>query len=304
MVQIRTDHELFAREHYDKLQKKILAQAEKVCKPVHSFLSKENNKNLRIILSGSLAQLIELDHINKAFFDKHKKKISSIFKYSTFCREKIGYDAYDLAEKLKVNVCPYCNRQFTFTIKSTMRPEFDHYLFKEIYPQFALSFYNLIPSCHSCNHKKHTHDVLIKPLIYPYEESFGNIRFSSSISNVKAIISKKSSDLTISLPILQKNKESRSEVENKAINSIEIFALDKIYRYHKDYVHEIIQKAYVYSDSRVKELYESFPSLFGSEADIQRMAFGNYIQEVDLDKRPLSKLTRDILLELGIITEL
>lgn len=35
--------------------------------------------------------------------------------------------------------------------------------------------------------------------------------------------------------------------------------------------------------------------------EYQRMALGNYIQESDFGKRPLSKLTRDISAELGLL---
>lgn len=34
--------------------------------------------------------------------------------------------------------------------------------------------------------------------------------------------------------------------------------------------------------------------------DMQRMLYGNYLRMKDLGKRPLSKLTRDLLLDMGI----
>lgn len=45
----------------------------------------------------------------------------------------------------------------------------------------------------------------------------------------------------------------------------------------------------------------SYPDLFTSIDDVKRMALGNYIQESDFGKRPLSKLTRDISAELGLL---
>ncbi|TCL67476.1 hypothetical protein EV196_10232 [Mariniflexile fucanivorans] len=32
-----------------------------------------------------------------------------------------------------------------------IKPELDHYYPKSLYPYFGVSFYNLIPSCQSCN---------------------------------------------------------------------------------------------------------------------------------------------------------
>ena len=40
--------------------------------------------------------------------------------------------------------------------------------------------------------------------------------------------------------------------------------------------------------------------MFGSKEEIMRIIFGNYILPEDMNKRPLSKLTRDILDELKI----
>lgn len=303
MIRI-ANKEVLAYEHYKLLKKSVLAKAFTECKPIYNFLSKDDNKNLKIILQGSIEEIISLNVSNKGFFLRHRKKAISIFNYRAFCSKKKGYDAYDLAENLQVNICPYCNRQYTFTIKAEMRPEFDHFLSKDAYPQFSLSFYNLIPSCHSCNHKKSTHDTISLPLINPYTESFDNIRFSTEIKSVDAIIGKNSKDVNIKFRFMEKDLHQLTEHERKALTSIKVFSLDKIYKFHSDYAHEIIQKAYFYSDSWVQEIYESFPILFNNKEEINRLVFGNYIQIEDLGKRPLSKLTRDILLELAIIQEI
>lgn len=43
--------------------------------------------------------------------------------------------------------------------------------------------------------------------------------------------------------------------------------------------------------------------MFEDKDDIFRYLFGNYYQQGDLLKRPLSKLTRDLLMELDLIEE-
>lgn len=45
-------------------------------------------------------------------------------------------------------VCPICGE--------TMAEELDHYVPREIYPEFSLHILNLIPTCHRCNSIKHT----------------------------------------------------------------------------------------------------------------------------------------------------
>ncbi len=48
-------------------------------------------------------------------------------------------------------------------------------------------------------------------------------------------------------------------------------------------------------------LMTQFPDLFASEEELLRTIFGNYIEIKDTLKSPLSKLTQDLLIELGII---
>jgi hypothetical protein len=55
-----------------------------------------------------------------------------------------------------------------------------------------------------------------------------------------------------------------------------------------------------YNKDKIQEMQFSFPNLFSNEEEILRIIFGNYIESTDLGKRPLSKLTRDILKELNI----
>ncbi len=96
-----------------------------------------------------------------------------IGKYKNFTAKKKEYNAYDLASKLQVNVCPYCNINSTFTIENGTRPEFDHFYDKTTYPILSLSFYNLIPSCHICNSSlKGDKNFSLKTHIHPYIDSF------------------------------------------------------------------------------------------------------------------------------------
>ena len=61
---------------------------------------------------------------------------------------------------------------------------------------------------------------------------------------------------------------------------------------------EILKKRIIYSRSQIKELYKSYGNLFKDEEELVRIIFGNYINSKDLNKRPLSKLTKDILKEI------
>lgn len=113
--------------------------------------------------------------------------------------------AYWLQRQLGVEVCPYCNRIYTTTLhrKKRIRPDFDHFYPQSRYPYFAVSLFNLIPSCSMCNRGKSDKaeikgdivnlektkektstdiqnltftDRQKKSIIYPYDESYNELQ--------------------------------------------------------------------------------------------------------------------------------
>jgi hypothetical protein len=229
-----------------------------------------------------------------------KKDLLSVFYYTSYEKWK----SYELAHKINVKVCPYCNRNYTFVVGSDKnrgtRFQYDHFLKKSQYPYLALSFYNLVPSCKVCNSDlKGEKAFLIKSHIHPYHECFGDdLTFSISVKDA-AFLNGKPKAYRIRL---KRNNNAFSESKFKRMYAnVRVFKLLKLYNMHKDYVDELIQKSYVYKDGYVEDLYKTYPDLFTSIDDVKRMALGNYINEVDFGKRPLSKLTRDIAQELGLL---
>ena len=83
-------------------------------------------------------------------------------------------------------------------------------------------------------------------------------------------------------------------------SNIKVLKIDKAYELHTDYVQELIKKSNMYNEVQIKEYLREYPHLFSSKEEILRLIFGNYILEKDFGKRPLAKLTVDILEELGV----
>ena len=150
---------------------------------------------------------------------------------------------------------------------------------------FALSFYNLIPCCSICNHIKRDNN---KKLLNPYFDGFGD-KLSFHINHRDFVLWNKEIvvDFTFS-------KECDSEFIEKSTNNISEFALKELYGQHKDYIEEIIRKAYSYNESFYDGLIHDFSKLDMTPAEIKRLIFGNYIDLTDNEKRPLSKITRDL----------
>ncbi len=233
-----------------------------------------------------------LEYYENIFSKKHTKK----------------YDAYSLASKLGVNVCPYCNRNYTFTIKNKdggTRPEFDHFYDKATYPILALSFYNLIPSCHICNSScKGQKKFSIDTHLHPYMDSFDKIaKFTFKPLDVSVFQNLATFDNSkLGLSFEKKDFRVTDEKYAKVENNIQDFCLEPLYVNHKDIILELIQKAEMYNKSYIDELLQKYEgSLFKNREDLMRLLFGGYISDEDIGKRPLSKLTKDILEQLEII---
>ena len=188
-----------------------------------------------------------------------------------------------LAKELNIKTCPYCNRAYTFTVKAngTTRPEFDHFRPKSKFPYFALSFYNLVPSCLVCNHLKG--EKIIN--IHPYEKEFGN-EYKFQLDP---------------LEIMLKNEVSHVNIKPDENNAnIGVFMLNELYNNHMDYINEIVDRAKAYNADYYDSLIESFHQMGAHPSEINRYIWGCYLDVAEQGKRPLSKLTKDILDQLDI----
>lgn len=231
-----------------------------------------------------------------------KSEILEVFEYARFSSERF---AYDLAEKLGVNVCLYCNRQFTFTLKGKRktRPQFDHFYEKGAHPYFALSFYNLIPSCSICNSSlKGTNKFNYNDNFHPYIDDCENVMFFAI--NVTAIEfidgDKKAFEI-----ILKPFSAAPSTAYQRAMRNADIFAIEDLYNMHKEYVVELIKKAYYYDDEKIDQLFNFETSnenrLFGTREEVVEFIIGSYVRTEKLGDRVLAKLIRDIASQLGLL---
>lgn len=222
------------------------------------------------------------------------------------------WGAYELVSELGVRVCPYCNRQFIsiLNVKSgKTRPELDHFYPKSEYPFFALSLFNLIPSCHVCNSnfkgKKNTSGLghTIKECLNPYDRGFENelvFKIEGVKDNLDYLI-----DNNLDFQIkLEKNQNINldADIVNKAEENKCLFHLEELYNQnHKDYVQELIWKRRVYNEGYIQELIDDWRGLFENEDEIKRLIVGNYTEIDDYSKRVLAKFTKDIAIDLGIL---
>ncbi len=230
-------------------------------------------------------------------------ELSSLFFYGTYKK----WGASILANALGVNVCPYCNRQYTFTLDKTFtgkgtRPHFDHFYDQARYPFLSLSFYNLIPSCYICNSTlKGSEKFDIDTHLHPYKEGFDEkVKFTIKPSTV-SFVNGLPSSFKIRYKVDRTKISTNSDIK-RILRSSNSFRIIPLYNKHIDYVAEIIQKSIAYNEDYYTTLFNDFQgNLFNTIDDVKKMVLSNYISEEELGKRVLAKLTKDIAEELGII---
>lgn len=234
---------------------------------------------------------IQIDNMLPFYYERNKVNeiFQDIFNYEDFVRKY----RHKILSAFKVEVCPYCNRQYTSNIdgleglKTTA--DLDHYYCESKFPFLKLSIYNFIPSCQICNSRfKLDKDFWSEKHIYPYDNEFGDDAIFE-FDNIDFLLNKR--------PSFSIHNVSQKE---EIYNSIKTFHLQEIYQSHIEYVNTLVEKVSVYNKSQLEEYLREFPEMFKTEEEILRFIFGNYFDDVDLKKVPLGKLTKDLLFDMGI----
>lgn len=311
MIRIPTPSQQNLDNYFDEIKVELIKRIKDIkSKKIVSIQSKKyrvTNKIKKVLYyledEGNLKKLIQNDPKNLVCLIKNVYKVFPKAHYKKESLNRILYRifvdyGYDKIDKLKfiqnINLgsCPYCNRNYIFTVnkKGSVKPEIDHLYPKSIYPYLAVSYFNLIPSCPTCNGfgaKEGKDTFYVYPISNPYEVRENDFKFSINPKNIEFFS-------------VEKEKYNFNDFEIELIGNkanLEIFKLEELYKQHKDIVLELLIKKAYYPKSYIDELKG-----FGfSEDEFYRYLFSNYKKEEDLHKRPLSKLIKDISEELELI---
>lgn len=223
------------------------------------------------------------------------KILYNIFISSVY-EDTSNFDKSKFVERINIDTCPYCNRNYIYTSKKNkkIKPEIDHFYPKHLYPILGLSYFNLIPSCEPCNGQsaKHKKDPFSERILNPYLINNEDFKFGHKINNISIIN-----------PLLS----SKTDVEvffkpNANIEpNLKTFNLKELYELHNDHAIELIVKRNLKYSKKYRSYLSSYNGLKFSSSEIDRMILGNYALEKEQHKRPLSKLYQDIGKELGLI---
>lgn len=171
---------------------------------------------------------------------------------------------------------------------------FDYFDFEEgivLQVFHTLSIYNLIPSCSICNSSIKGNTIFrLSTHVHPYldstpEEPTFKFRYK-----------------------LNPNKKWTIVIDNlvdpKEKNMVEAFKLEEIYSYHGELeAKDILLFKYQNSDAYLKYLLKNLLQHYKyTEQDVYRMFFCADLESKNNLDRPFSKLKRDILTQLGLLT--
>lgn len=322
MIPIQIDNKL-AEEHYENIKFILLHHIERIL-DYGGILKQPRGRDNYIIecsdlLERDLESFISNPDVNLKplivqepellqdyIIDLHRHKFSylnewhddHIILYNIFIEsvyEKNGFDKSTFISKIKIDTCPYCNRNYIYTSKKKqkIKPEIDHFYPKHKYPILGISYFNLIPSCETCNGQacKHKKDPFSERILSPY-----------TIKNEDFVISHKIKNIAIINPISGKSDVEVFFKKNPLIvQNLQTFNLENLYELHYDHAIELLIKRNLKYSKKYREYLKSYSALKFSNSEIDRIILGNYALEKEQHKRPLSKMYQDIGKELGLI---
>ena len=90
------------------------------------------------------------------------------------------------------------------------------------------------------------------------------------------------------------------ELKKRIQGNINLFRLEEVYTEHADYIRGLIRLKVISNAAYMKDIAKLYDGLFDGEEELYRLIFGNYLQKEEFSKRPMAKLSRDILEGLGV----
>ena len=202
--------------------------------------------------------------------------------------------------KLELKSCVYCNANYTISDENGEGYyDLDHWKPKSCYPFLCISFFNLQPSCPSCNRRKSASDI---PFFGLWDDTgirdLDVLKFKldeGSLVNYLVFLERE----RLKVELVEANPWSPTQqiIRN---NTEQKFHIEARYAEHNDYIEEIVWKSKIYNPSMIQSLRDSkFSALIPNQADLERFILGTYSNPDDIHKRPLTRLAIDVAKQLG-----
>ncbi|MEG0237121.1 MAG: hypothetical protein RR523_12950 [Cetobacterium sp.] len=235
--------------------------------------------------------------------DAERREIEQMFRdiYKKFSGSKSGWGAYAFLEKLDITVCPYCNENYIYRILNkkkspekpdiTIRADLDHFYSKNKFGLFALSLYNLVPSCKTCNSSikgsvNFKEDIrAINPYAEAMDEYVTFRREPNNIDNAVDILLGYSKEFEF-------KSESKSIIDgDRAEYMLDFFGVIERYNHqHKEYIQRQVRREVHYNDE-YKEKMKTYLETLDLSTDLS--------EGLTINDQSLGKLMNDCFKEIS-----
>ncbi len=215
------------------------------------------------------------------------------FQYSSFRKNVL----VDLAKKINVKTCPYCNMHYTLYANEKVkykqksktlgltRFQFDHFYDKLHYPMLSMSFYNLIPTCAVCNQGKSAKALSLS--YHPYYSDIHKLFHFEVAEPLEPYTAARVKD-EVEIALVPEPGVDKDKFEEY----IGTFHLKSLYGRHGDVVQEAYDKAY---EMPYYLNPTNFDFLSNKDTDyLEQLWMGNYTKPEEIEKRPMAKFMQDI----------
>ena len=209
------------------------------------------------------------------------------------------FDKSNFIEKKGLRTCPYCGRSYIFSIARKgsgvdVKPQIDHFIPKGEFPFLAFSYYNLIPSCDSCN-------TVCKKEQKPLSEYNDSYLISNPYAYIDSpIFQFKLKNTDVFTDFLLTSEQNVQIDFNPSLKNIveeyeKLFGLKSLYEKHNDLAHELLIRKQFWASETNQQYYRNIlnhdPNIKGKMI----LAFlGHHENSSEHSKRPFSKFLLDI----------
>ena len=214
-----------------------------------------------------------------------------------WCSNASGWGAVELLKYYHgfLRYCPYCNADTVYVMESGkkyVKSSLDHFYPQSRFPFFALSLYNLIPSCTRCNsgikHDKSPFDIGLKsPFMLDVHDEmiFAPVVRSMSVFNGRP---KEGEVGVVALPRTHTERKS-----NDGVKQAEFLKLPTLYAssFESEIVDSIRLRS-LYASHHLKQLKKILH--VSSMDELERLVFGMPSSADAIHRFRLSKLNMDI----------
>lgn len=183
-------------------------------------------------------------------------------------------------------VCPYCNRNYVNNRGKALGSEMDHFYNKNKYPMFAISLYNFIPSCSTCNRIKGIKELKINPFL---RDDTNRIKFDITID-----VDGYKIDF---MHDLNGDAEGKNNIEELKKDVIDTLRLDEAYKIYDVEIKEMVERERKFDSEYREYLKKIFPEE-GSELEkkIDVLIYGDVVftPDEELVNKLLGKFKKDV----------